>query len=354
MTEHRSTSGAGIPLPAVSVRVIEGKSGEELPAEVAGRAAAAAEWIDRLLLDRAARRDYSKLLALRAAGGQVVLAGAGGYDHLALQMSLGQVAACVDRPMGSVFVVAMMLAGVVRESLVAARLAAGLAAAAATPATDTAPLRGTEVHAGARLSGAVIHHRPRCLSPPLAERMLQAFLPGGAAGVPWEQRQVNMWGSLRRERRLVACYSDAGLSYRYSGRDNPGREWGTDRSGLLQLLLDLLEWITGTRYNYCLMNLYRCGRDLIGRHADSQRGFAADSAIASFSLGAPRPLVFTANPLPGAQPPPAQFAQPPGCLLVMGGATQQRYKHEIRADRTVAAPRISLTFRVMRRATEGQ
>lgn len=65
--------------------------------------------------------------------------------------------------------------------------------------------------------------------------------------------------------RLIASYGEAGIVYRYSGRDNFALPW---TPALLEIR-EMIEAVHGS-YNYCLLNRYRSGSDSMGWHADDE------------------------------------------------------------------------------------
>src|SRR5207253_3128894 len=72
------------------------------------------------------------------------------------------------------------------------------------------------------IGGAVVYYRPGFLSRPQADQYFEAFVPGGAAAVPWARRTFTMFGRECLEGHDTASYGDPGASYRYSGRaDSP-------------------------------------------------------------------------------------------------------------------------------------
>ena len=92
-------------------------------------------------------------------------------------------------------------------------------------------------------------------------------------------------------------------------------------------------------YNAALCNLYRNGNDSVGLHADAEPEMGP--VIASVSLGAER--LFRLKRQDGT----VAFAErlPHGSLLIMAGATQQNYKHEVPKEPSINQVRINLTFR---------
>jgi alkylated DNA repair dioxygenase AlkB len=105
----------------------------------------------------------------------------------------------------------------------------------------------------------------------------------------------------------------------------------------------------GVRFDGVLANWYRDGNDAMGWHSDDELelGPAAphDVLVASVSLGAPRRFLLRAKRGDDR----VELALGGGDLLVMGGTTQQRYRHSVPRERTITTPRLNLTFRLLLR-----
>ena len=138
----------------------------------------------------------------------------------------------------------------------------------------------------------------------------------------------------RLQPRLTASYGDSGISYRYSGIDNPALPW----TPTLQEIKARLESIGGN-YNYCLLNRYRSGADSVGWHADDEPGLG--SMIGSVSLGATRTFRIRHNVTREIKTFPARH----GTLFIMAGTMQRHWKHEIPKTSDKVGERINLTFR---------
>ncbi len=315
---------------------------EGLAASPAGRAA--------LLRLRAERR------AALAAGEALALYDYDGYARAG--RSFADVALDGRKKMGHAFVLAAFLEDALvaghgeaagRCPEVAALVAAG---AAVPPLPDLAELRPRELYAPYNAVGAEVYYRPSFLGR-LADRALRALLPGGAAGIDWQQRRVNVFGQ-KVENRLTAFYGDPGARYKYSGRENVARPWADDLSGVLAMVRELLELVTGERYNACLLNLYETGAHSIGKHADDESDLVPGSRIASVSLGATRRFCLEPKSQGAAyagspSKEPTTFPAVHGCLITMGGLTQQLYKHWVPPEKGGALPpRVNLTFRRVR------
>ncbi|MBO0700779.1 MAG: alpha-ketoglutarate-dependent dioxygenase AlkB, partial [Zavarzinella sp.] len=176
----------------------------------------------------------------------------------------------------------------------------------------------------------------------------ESFLPPAEADslfahlrdtVPWKQegRPGRMFP------RLTAWYADPGHSYSYSGVTHHAVPWTPE----LRALKERVEAVAGTTWNSLLLNFYRDGRDSIGFHADDEPELGVNPIIGSLSLGAARRFVLK-HPASGDK---LEFELPHGSLLVMGGTSQQHWRHGVPKTRKPVGPRINLTFRrIMRPA----
>lgn len=171
---------------------------------------------------------------------------------------------------------------------------------------------------------------PRFLSQQAADQHFQSLL----AAPIWEQKPA-LFG--HPQPRLTAAYGDPGTSYRYSRTENAALPWSVE----LQELREQIEAIEG-RYNYCLLNRYRSGRDSMGLHADNEPWVA--NVIASLSLGAERTFYIRHNVTRETR----RYTLTHGSLLIMAGTMQEHWKHEIPKTRRPVGERINLTFRQIR------
>ena len=91
-----------------------------------------------------------------------------------------------------------------------------------------------------------------------------------------------------------------------------------------------------------LLNLYRDGKDSNGWHADDEPELGKNPVIASVSLGAPRFFHLRHNHDHKHR---YKLLLEHGSLLLMGGATQHFWKHQVAKTAKKVGPRINLTFR---------
>ncbi len=147
----------------------------------------------------------------------------------------------------------------------------------------------------------------------------------------WEQKP-GLFGHMQP--RLIASYGNKGITYRYSGTLNVALPW----TPTLLAIKQRIEAVEG-RYNYCLLNRYRSGQDSMGLHADDEPEMG--NVIGSLSLGATRMFRIRHNKTKET----LKFTLGHGSLLIMGGTTQQFWKHEVPKTKQRVGERINLTFR---------
>jgi alkylated DNA repair dioxygenase AlkB len=143
--------------------------------------------------------------------------------------------------------------------------------------------------------------------------------------------------------RLTAWHGEAG--YVYSGIAMQPAAW---TPALLEIKR-CAEHHAGQGFNSVLLNLYRDGRDSVSWHADNEPGLGRDPVIASLSLGATRrfQLKHRRNGLRVA------IDLEHGSCLVMAGATQHHWLHQLPKTARPVGPRVNLTFRRMMPAQQG-
>jgi alkylated DNA repair dioxygenase AlkB len=153
----------------------------------------------------------------------------------------------------------------------------------------------------------------------------------------WQTERLRIYGQCLNVPRLMAWYGDADAYYRYSGIEHIPQPWTAD---LLELKAHV-EAICRQPFNSVLANLYRDGRDSMGCHADDEKELGQNPLIASLSFGESRLLRFR-HPHSGGK---LDIELAHGDLLVMAGALQHHWRHELPKTRKVKQPRINLTFR---------
>lgn len=183
--------------------------------------------------------------------------------------------------------------------------------------------------------GLVRHFGP-VLSPEESTKIRDRLL----ATMPWAHDELVMFGKRVVTSRKVAWFGDPGLSYTYSGSTKRPLGWIPP----LTELRELVERLSGSIFNSCLLNLYHRGSEGMGWHSDDESSIVADSCIASLSFGAQRRFSFRHKRTKER----VDVMLEHGSLLLMEGETQRHWQHCLPKSAKVSEPRINLTFRRMR------
>ena len=158
---------------------------------------------------------------------------------------------------------------------------------------------------------------------------------------PWQQPQVRIYGRQLAVPRLVAWYGDAEASYRYSGLTHQPLPW----TPLLAQIRAQVEQAAGQTLNGVLLNYYRDGQDSMGWHSDDEAELGTNPLIASLNLGGTRRFDLRRK---GHNRIEHSLHLQHGSLLVMRGPTQHHWQHQVAKTRTPCAPRLNLTFRLIK------
>lgn len=162
-----------------------------------------------------------------------------------------------------------------------------------------------------------------------------------SAETPWAQPEVKVFGRSYPVPRLTAWYGDPGAVYGYSGLKHQPLPW----SELLGEIRQRVEAAAGQPFNGVLLNLYRDGQDANGWHSDNEAVLGRNPVVASLSLGGERRFDLRRRDGSGGR---ISLPLPGGSLLVMGGATQHYWLHQIARTKKHCEPRLNLSFRLLR------
>ena len=187
--------------------------------------------------------------------------------------------------------------------------------------------------------GAWLDHDPAWLSPDEADRALAALRDE----LHWEQREIVIFGRRVLQPRQIAWAGD--LGYRYSGQTIEPRPFTPSA----RALLERVRRVAGVPFNHVLVNRYRSGQDSMGLHADDEPELGPDPVVAIVSLGVTRKLLVRPRKKSDVARHDLELGH--GALLVMGGSCQRYYLHGIPRQTGVPGERISLTFRLLLRAS---
>ncbi len=158
--------------------------------------------------------------------------------------------------------------------------------------------------------------------------------------VPWTQHRIRLVGRFIDSPRLSSWHGDAGARYRYSGSVYEPLGW----TPTLGHLREMLQIKLNERFNSVLCNRYRDGRDSMGWHADDEPELGSTPVIASVSLGATRRFDLKRRDRVGRS---VKLELTNGSLLVMRGATQSHWLHQLPKTNAEVGERINLTFRLI-------
>ncbi len=183
--------------------------------------------------------------------------------------------------------------------------------------------------------GGVVHY----YGPVVGRAAADGYLARLQAEIDWRPDEAVMFGKRIITKRHVAWYGDQAFPYRYSKTTKTALPWVP----VLAELKALAEARSGERYNSCLANLYHDGAEGMSWHSDAEPELAREGAIASFSFGAVRKFAFKHRQTKET----VSLFLDHGSLLVMKGATQQNWLHQLPKAKAIQTPRINLTFRTI-------
>jgi len=157
--------------------------------------------------------------------------------------------------------------------------------------------------------------------------------------IEWKNDQTIIYGKLIVTKRKVAWYGDQDFEYTYSNTTKKALPWTKE---LLELK-SIAEVRTGEKFNSCLLNLYHSGGEGMAWHSDAEKDLKKNGAIGSMSFGAERKFVFKHKETKET----VSMILEHGSLLVMKGATQTNWLHQLPPMKRIIRPRINLTFRTI-------
>ncbi len=158
--------------------------------------------------------------------------------------------------------------------------------------------------------------------------------------IEWKNDEAIIFGKHFITKRKAAWYGDSDYAYTYSNVTKQALPWTKE-------LLDLkkvVEGISKTTFNSCLLNLYHNGAEGMAWHSDDEKSLSRDTMIASLSFGAER--IFSFKHKQTKQK--VSVLLESGSLLVMKGATQTNWLHRLPPTKKVTRPRVNLTFRTIK------
>ncbi|MBA6316196.1 alpha-ketoglutarate-dependent dioxygenase AlkB family protein [Cellulophaga baltica] len=157
---------------------------------------------------------------------------------------------------------------------------------------------------------------------------------------PWQQDDITVFGKKYAQPRLTALYANNDKAYSYSSISMRPHVFTKE---LLQIKNEA-DTLAQTTFTTCLLNLYRDGKDSNGWHADNEKELGQNPIIASITLGEERFFHLKHRTNKNLK---HKLLLEHGSLLLMKGATQHHWLHQIPKTAKPIQERINLTFRVV-------
>lgn len=158
--------------------------------------------------------------------------------------------------------------------------------------------------------------------------------------IVWRQEQIKLYDQVHAIPRLTAWYGEPNKSYTYSGIKSEPLPW---IPALLQIR-ERIERVSNIRFNSVLLNLYRDGSDSVAWHADDEPELGRNPVIGSVSLGQARAFQMK-HKFDKTEKRSIELNS--GSYLLMKGATQHNWLHQIAKSQRPLGQRINLTYRVV-------
>jgi len=158
--------------------------------------------------------------------------------------------------------------------------------------------------------------------------------------IKWKQDNINIFGKTYPQPRLTAFFANNNKPYSYSNIKMKPKDFMGDLLTIKQILENEMD----IKFTSCLANLYRDGQDSNGWHADNEKELGINPIIASISFGAER-LFHLKHKKDNTLR--TRIILEHGSLLIMKGATQHNWLHQIPKTKKDIEQRINLTFRII-------
>ncbi len=156
--------------------------------------------------------------------------------------------------------------------------------------------------------------------------------------IMWENDQLVIYGKHITTKRKVAWYGNSNYAYTYSNVTKHALDWTEELSELKVMV----EKLTDTSFNACLLNLYHDGDEGVSWHSDDEKALGNKPTIASLTLGAERKFSLKHK----TNKKTISLTLENGSLFVMKGSTQSNWVHCLPKMKAITTPRVNLTFRM--------
>lgn len=184
------------------------------------------------------------------------------------------------------------------------------------------------------LPDATIYYYPNFLTSSNATALFQKLHDS----IPWQHDPITVFGKTYMQPRLTSLHGTTATSYTYSDVTMTPQPMTAE----LNTILTDIHAVYTHEFNVVLLNLYRDGKDSNGWHADNEKSLGPKPVIASVSLGEERFFHFKHRDHKTEH---YKLCLAHGSLLIMAGAMQEKWLHQIAKTNRPIGPRINLTFR---------
>jgi alkylated DNA repair dioxygenase AlkB len=166
------------------------------------------------------------------------------------------------------------------------------------------------------------------------KRLADQYYSTLLADTPWKQELITIHGKTLLSPRLTAWYGKR-------RSNNPS----TPLTPTLLAIQEKVEDASGITFTSVLLNYYRDGQDSVAWHRDHDKDFVVNPTVGSVSFGETR--LFRMRHLSDKSIPTLSIPLHHGSFLLMGGAMQHAWEHQVPKTTKPIAPRINLTFRIV-------
>lgn len=173
----------------------------------------------------------------------------------------------------------------------------------------------------------------------LNQERSQYYLNKLLSTIEWKNDEAIIFGKHIITKRKAAWYGNSNYAYTYSNTTKQALIWTKE---LLEIKT-IVEKITQSQFNSCLLNLYHSGDEGVSWHSDDEKSMGENTTIASLSFGAERKFSFKHKLTKES----VSILLESGSLLVMKGATQTNWLHCLPKTKKITRPRVNLTFRTI-------
>jgi alkylated DNA repair dioxygenase AlkB len=187
-----------------------------------------------------------------------------------------------------------------------------------------------------KLQDAELLYHPEFFDKKESDRIFKTLLET----IEWKQDKILMYGKELPLPRLSAWYGENNKPYTYSGITLNPLPW----TELLLQIKETIEEEAKVKFSSVLLNRYRDGQDYVGWHTDAEKELGKNPIIGSVNFGATRK--FQLRRIDDHKE-KFEVELKHGTFLVMGGATQHFWQHQVPKTAHKIGERLNLTFRVI-------